>query len=391
MSKIIPATRAFLRKTWKSHEKVDATASGPRFSIPLRIGDEPQETRRGLNEESREPFYEMKADKLFGYYHGYAGSYERRTELLYADLFSFYSDEILPISRRSININSVRISFSSIPYRLPPSLKYHSETSIDFFIKLKKIKWDFENNEWENNTSIRLEEFSEDGTFYCEPVRYFDQVATNLTVDWASGKLPNRATTIRSEIERPQNGLLPPLSQSLLANNLGTAIMFYNRDLTRTLVRLRSDNLASIAQKALHCTVSGVLEMPPGCKAGEHKFDFFLYGTRQEIKMETNLDPDQYLLFPICIARELPRAGKPQLFFVAINLIDDDEFERECRNAKEKNEYLPSEKVTLIEDLSQSKFSPPDMYTYEGWASQILAENFLIANESIIRERLSHR
>ena len=385
MNRIFAASRAWFRKALKTHEKIDATVGGPRISLPMNIADEPRETRAGFDPKDGSPFYEMNPKRLWGYYFGYGGTYEFRYDMLYADLLAFSQNGLHPIVENFVKIEDVKVSFSSVKYRLPPKLAKHGEQAIAFFKKLKKINYDPQIDAWENNTTFRLARLDAGGRFFCQPVTYFDQIGTNITLDWNSGLLPDKAVSIRSGVERPIAGKLPGFEHSILANNFGSAIMFFDRELRRTFVRVRSAEMGSIAHRALHCTVSGVLELRPDTTAGEHDFDFFLYGTHLEIKMETDLNEDQYLLFPVAFARELPRGGKPQLFFVAVCLVSDEEFERSCQNAIEKNEYITNTDNTFFDKSGKKQISMPEAFTYEGYACHWLAEEFLSANEVQVR------
>ena len=386
MARIVAAARAWLRKAQRSQEKLDATASGPRLSIPVRIADEPQETRRGSDERSNQPFYEMDAKRLWGYYYFYHSSYEHRNDLLYAELVSFRLGDLHPVTENSVRVEDVRIQLRGVRFRLPQKLRRHADHAVSFFQKLGKINKNAVTGDWENNESIRVSSLTPNGIFICQRANYFDQVGTNLTLDWDSTFLPDSSATIRASLERPISGKLPSFQNSMLANTLGTAIMFYDRELKRAMLRLRSDKLASIAKKALHCTVSGVLEIAPDTRAGEYSFDFFYYGTHLEIKMETNLEKSQYLLFPVAFARELPRGGKPQLFFVAIALVDDDEFEKACQTAVEANEYVRRPDETFFDSKGGDAIEQSEAFTYEGYACQYLAEDFVRANESALRQ-----
>lgn len=386
MSLIVALSRAWLAKFRRSLDKVDITMTGPRVSFPTKFSDEPIETRSGHNDRDKSPFYEMDAKRIWGYYYSHSTTYEYRNGLLYADLVSFFSENFNPITENSVDTAEITVNLLGAPYRSPPSLQAHSAQAISYFQKLGKIRKDPATGDWENNQTIRVSNLVDRKQFVCQPVTYFDQIGTNITLDWASGLLPNNSRTIRSGIERPSQGRLLPLSESLLANNLGTAIMFYDRELKRSLIRVRSDKLGSIAQRGLHCTVSGVLEIEPGVKPGQFGFEIFLYGTHHEIKMETHLNRDQYLLFPVAFARELPRGGKPQLFFVAIALVDDVTFENACQNAVERSEYIPRSDDTFFGVEVDQTMPLSEAFTYEGFACQRLAEDFVTANETHLRE-----
>lgn len=85
----------------------------------------------------------------------------------------------------------------------------------------------------------------------------------------------------------------------------------------------------------------------------------------------------------------VPAAGKPQLFFLAISLVDDGTLREGCLTAKEASEYVLQDGGDFFGGLRLPQETDPDLYTYEGWACQILAEDFLSANEALIRKEVA--
>jgi len=383
------AARAWFRKNFQALSEIGVTASGPRVNLSIRAKDEPKETRIGRYIDDKSPFYEMDRVTLRNYYHAYKQSYEERYWLLYADTLAFRMQNLHPVLPNSIDCSEFELTLDAVRFQIPFQMREYADEAVDFFKKIGKLNFDPKKNEYENNDSLRVSKLTPDGKMTCQHATYFDQIATNLTLDWASDMLPNNAHTIRSGLERPIDGALPSFSESILANTLGTAVVFYTKDLRKALIRTRSDDMASIAQQRPHCTVSGVLEVEPGISPGKFGINFFDYGTNLEIKMETGLDKDQYLLFPIAVSRELPRGGKPQLFYVAVLLIEEDEFEIFCASAEEKSEYIENAKGSFFSGDSIDPKRMVDAFTYEGFAAFVFAQNFVDANEDELLELVS--
>ena len=355
-----------------------------------RTAREPDETRIGCSPRDTSPFYQMDARKLRKIYHGETGEYERRNDMLYADLTGFALDGMVPVANQNLSANEAKVDFLATEYHVPSSLAPHAKSAVDCFKALGKISKDKVTGDWENNLTVRLKS-REGAVFTCHKADYFAQVATNLTMDWASDKLPDRAWTLRSGVERPKDGKLVPISESILANTFGTAIMFYDRELKGPLVRYRRKGMGSIDHEALHCTVSGVLKVNPGIMPGSHGLEFFRYGTDAEIMDETNLKTEQYLLFPMAFARELPRAGKPQLFYLAVSLVRDSEFREECKKAWERHEYVETNVQAFFGVDSTADLNNHRKFTYEGWACRCLARDFVEANRGALRQRVKEK
>lgn len=374
------------RRLRKILREVDVSLGGISMKFATDFMEEPLETRRGINPEDRSPFYESDENTLKKYYRGYDKSTPFLNDMLYADLIPFEIEGLKAVDSAAVKVSSVKVILEDRDYVVPKFLKKHQAAALDIMKKQGRLVWDDENNGWENDRTARLTANPKDGVFNCQPARYFDQVGTNLTVDWASGLLPENALTIRADIERSREGKLLPLAESRLANTFGTAIFFFSSDLKRELVRERNTGkVVAIPDGGFHCTVSGVLMLDDDRQPGQHNFDFFMDGTHREIKRETGLDHDSgdYLIFPLAFARELPRAGKPQLFFMAISLVDDETLRQKCLQAPERHEfkgfqYDHSGRFPAVEEHERDHHKN---YTYEGWAAWLLSNEFIELNE----------
>ena len=383
-TRFISITRAWLRQTIRKTRELDVSLSGPQIKLSFK-GDEPIETRTGINGQSEKPFYESDPDRLFKYYYSYQHTPEHLDNMLYVEVVPLKTEGSNGISLDAIDCKNLVLAIEPSSYRLPEKLRRHGEAAIKLFKETKKLRYLNASQQWENNVSLRIDAIDPSGKISCRKARYFDQVATNLTVDWASGLLSDGWYTIRSGLELPENGKLRPLNKSNLANTLGVAVMLYERDLS-PILRIRSASLASIPKRGLHCTASGVHEIDEAHPAGLADFSVLRQGMVKEIKHEIGLDEDEYDLFPVALARELPRCGKPQLFFVAIARVPLQRIREAIASADEAHEF--------VEDLSSTPLSAYDdstalseRFTYEGWACLRFAERFIEANQSHLQSR----
>lgn len=380
--KIISLTRAFIRKFARENQSADFSLSGPKLKIPLNLKGEPIETRVGFNPKDNSPYYESDPKELYQVYYAYSDSVEYHQGILYADVLGFQSQATQPIRKDFLETDELSITVDPLPYKLPRSLAEHGSFAVECFKQAGKISK--RNGDWENNESLRIVATTGNLLTGCK-ASYFDQVATNLTLDWRSKHLPDSTLTIRNSIEKPEGGKLKPLSESNLANTLGVAVMLYNSGL-EAFVRLRSDSLASIPKKGLHCSASGVFEMEGGIKPGNYDYSAIEKGIELEIKAEIGLDRSDYDLYPTAFARELPRGGKPQLFFIAITNLSYVEILNRSQVASESWEFVDDSQ--LVDEENKSGFrsaadinSLYEQFTYEGWACLQFAEDFLTVNK----------
>ncbi|MCV2894583.1 hypothetical protein [Lentibacter sp. XHP0401] len=348
--------------------------------MPLGKVKQAVQQREGLSETDATPFYESDYTRLRSLYNGYDRSPLFFAELLYEDVVYFRPEGYAAISSDAINPENLKVIVTPLSYRLPQKLRAHTEAMVQFFKETRRLNWDSATNTYENNRTARVDAFDiENTTLTLSEASYFDQIGTNLSVDTNSGKLPHGMASIRHGFEPPVDGRLPPLTHSGLANSLGVAAMVFTPDFATQLLRVRSSRLASIAHRALHCTVSGVYELPNSVKKGDiTDFSALEAGMQLEMRMELGLEPDEYDLFPVAFARELPRAGKPQLFFVARSKLPLEELKLRSAKAKESNEFI-SEADKPFHDLSSGEFTR-ESFTYEGWACVHFANQFLEAN-----------
>ena len=208
-----------------------------------------------------------------------------------------------------------------------------------------------------------------------EKATYFDQIATNLSLDYSLSK--NDATSIGATTLRQwdinqsntKKGTLPILSKSRLANTIGIAVGITatnKRGEKVILIRKRTSNVA-VAAKMLTLPFSFSLNMDTkGLIIGNEStiFDLIKSDFRHEQSEELGLEPGQMdfeKVNPLLLCRELSRGGKPQFFFEIKLDIPFEDLKRQIKeNAGSKKEFTPGIKGLTIEKAKKSlnKFSP---------------------------------
>ncbi|TRW96734.1 hypothetical protein FNJ84_11715 [Paracoccus sp. M683] len=364
----------------RSGEAGDLSFPGSFFRVASDMWTRPGVVRHGLDPADPTPLYTMDRKQLERWFRGYARTDEFRGHLLYAETVAFYSEGLHPIvTKGAVDIDQLRIRLEPTRYYVPVALQPHRDAMIEFFKKTGRLRRIGPDQEWENNHSARLRAFDRDAAVMTlQRARYFDQIATNLSVDTNSGALPPGILTIRNGFEPPLDHRLVPLSESGLANTLGVAGILFSRD-GQALMRERSQWLGSINQARIHCSVSGVYELPPDSTGGgEYGYDLLRYGIELEIRQELNLEPGEYQLFPVALSRELPRHGKPQLFFVIIGNLPAQELVQRLKGAEERYEFQNN--PNFMFRVMEPDHSTYDRFTYEAWAALSFANDFLDAN-----------
>ncbi len=190
-----------------------------------------------------------------------------------------------------------------------------------------------------------------------ENASYFDQVATNLSLDYPLHEIGNNtlnSNTLREWDILQSNttlGLLPPLGKSKLANTLGVCVGI-------TTYNDKGESIILTRKRTNDVTVSANLEVLPFSFSLNYKHDSIKH--HQAIQLTELIKKDfenelfeelglaaNYISFekiePLALCRELCRGGKPQLFCkTEINL----PFEKINEIIQEKNynkkEFYPS-------------------------------------------------
>jgi hypothetical protein len=377
------------RQAWnsfrKANEGLEINLWITKLVIPLRLGGE-MTTRIGLDPRDGTPLYQMDPETLRRAYprQGEAPGGELfRVGALYGEMVPLHRGDQLPIDGdRPVEVSRIDVTMLRNRFSVHAALDDFKLAARDYVRRTGRqvLRPD---QSYENDETPRIRSFDRDGDRVRVKVQrasYEDQIATNLAVDVAGPWFADGGT-VRSNFAQPEEGRLPPLEHSVLADTLGVAAVVLTPEGT-PLFRVRSGDLAAIQQGALHCTVSGVGKLAPALVAeGRGGFDLLEFGIREEIRTELNLEPGEYDLFPLAFARELPRAGKPQLFFVALSRLPQEELEARSREAPERWEFAPNE---------FHEFASPgegglrlDRFTYEGFAAAMLTAWFQEANPGL--------
>jgi len=350
--------------------------SGPTCIYPTRKGYDPRDTSK--------PFVQSNIEELIRFYSYYRNSKEYKQDRLpYAETI------LLKLEGKGFycghETKDIIVEHLGFDYRRPIHLYRHIEKSIELFQTIGKIRWDITHRTWENNHCIRISDWNLDtGRIKIQRATYFDQVGTNLTLDWASGYIDkkNRNATIRNNIEPHLENRLPTLQDSILANTLGVAAILANRAHDEILIPIRGNQQAIMAEGngTFHCSASGVFETERDLSIPQD-FSMFLDGMRKEIAEETGLSPNQYELTPLAFSRELVRGGKPQLFFIAETDYRISELKDLMANAQDSWEFIHSEDLPDNSPLARycdtPETAPPDMYSYEGLMALTLAVSYI--------------
>ncbi|MCI0560430.1 MAG: hypothetical protein MN733_18240 [Nitrososphaera sp.] len=399
-TKVVSVTLTWLEKVKRALTQggVEAGTGGIAAAIPLTVGDEPQPTRVGSsNSDKTTPFVETRLDTLYGYYHGYRTGKAFQEWLPYCDTLLLNNGGDGFESGR--DVRGLTVSVRREGYSLPVSLRRHGEVATQLFKELGKIRKVPGTEDYENDITARIISWSaESNRIDVQKASYFDQVATNLTMDWASGFVSNerlsriatsRIATVRNSFERPREGKLPSLGESSLANTLGVAAFLYTAD-RQILIPIRGDNQAIMSQGEgkFHCSASGVFKWENLENSGdEASFQALAAGMHDEISRELNVPKEAYQLTPLAFTRELARGGKPQLFFSAKCELELKHVRERMKDAEEKWEFLNEEDLPLHSPLHKwlnqresviaDKSTIETCFTYEGWMGFSLLRAYL--------------
>lgn len=230
----------------------------------------------------------------------------------------------------------------SEPFEFPRELQAHRAKMVDRFNAERKIKKG-------NLPCPRVRSFSrtESGELHLElqQARYFDQVGTNLTLDYpfeqaivVKGGFECR--TVR-EWDLSNGGgpmLLPPFDSSRLANTIGVAVgvtaknRFGERQIIR---RLRSSDVAVYANQ-WHVPLSFALAWPEGFAPGETMTLRDLIGQDFGHELAEELpgfEPTDFeSVKPLAFCRDMIRGGKPQFFLEAQSRLSVEDLQNRIRS-----------------------------------------------------------
>ena len=344
-----------------------------------------QATRKGIdNDDKNTPFVESRTQELLTFYEHYKNSKEYKIfRSPYAQTIALKKNDTG--FTHGVDVEEFKVLTINSHYKPPNYLKKHHDKAISLFKNLNKIRKN-KQDIWENNSSVRIVEWDRDKkVISIQPATYFNQIGTNLTMDWASGVLGgNPASTIRNNIESHKNGMLPNLKTSILANTLGLAVVLVNTKTKEVLIPIRGSAQAVMAEGKgkFHCSASGVFELDNFPTKGETvTFDIFIKGMQKEIEEEIGLQKDSYELTPLAFSRELARGGKPQLFFIAKTNIEIEKIKSSMINATDSWEFMNANNLPsnspLKKYLNTPLEAPQELFTYEGWMALKIALAYL--------------
>jgi len=385
-----------LKRFWERYKEENPTIQlnipivGVSANIPLSEKGKIKRTRSGVNaQDIKNSFVESKTENLIKFYNQY------ELEKEYKFCRSPYA-ETIPLRKGNNgfsygkDVNELEVIFIDAKFTPPDYLIEHSIKAVELFKALKKIRVNEESGEWQNDYSIRITKLDITANkIYIQPATYFDQIATNLTLDWASGVLgEDESLTIRNHYEKNHNGLLPPLESSILANTLGVAVIVVNPNTKEVLIPIRGNEQAIMNEGIgkFHCSASGVFAWDESDNIKKTlSFDFFSQGMEKEIEREIGLKPEQYNLIPLAFTRELVRGGKPQLFFIAETLFDIKTIKSAMKMAEESWEFIDindiNENNPMYEYMASPLSAPQEMFTYEGWMALKIAKAYFYSTE----------
>lgn len=241
-------------------------------------------------------------------------------------------------------------------FDFPHLLLNHKEIVIDLFNKQKKL-------EKGNLKATRIVDFVLENNFpkiVAQPAMYYDQVGTNLSLDY---KLPNTiddCQTLREWDIKQSNieiGKITPFNKSKLANTLGIAIGITaknskNQDVVLTRLRTNKTavypNMWHLPFSFAHC---------PESKLKSKRFklkEFIDTDFQSELYEELGLlVSDFHDPVPFAFCRDLVRGGKPQLFIEMKSKLSYEEIQKKIKN--NSNEFKKS--VKEYED-AKTLYSP---------------------------------
>jgi hypothetical protein len=251
----------------------------------------------------------------------------------------------------------------------PPKLNAVKEEMVKLFSKAGKL---YKGDSY--CPRIRDIEVTPQGPIiYIQKATYYDQVATNLTIDYkhteAITKLLGTDTIRLWDMEQSQTpqGSLPSLSRSCLANTIGIAlgIMTVNKAGKQVVLLRQRTATVAVHENTLTLPMSFALNFDhsKNCHNAGALLDLVKADIRQEQLEEMGWDANQLDISdikPLLLCRELSRGGKPQFIFEIKTKYTFEELARRIKEKRFGGREFTSRIVGLsIEDIisSASKLS----------------------------------
>ncbi|MFC2019378.1 hypothetical protein ACFLU4_05425 [Chloroflexota bacterium] len=250
-------------------------------------------------------------------------------------------------------------------YAFPTELSEHRYEMIELLRRKGQLKGG--NNQCPRIRSMHIQD-SRVPKYSVERAWYFDQVGTNLTLDYPLDS-PISVNgfdqyTVR-DWDITQSGLtmgyLPDMKSSKLANTIGIAIGITaetKSGQTVIIIRKRSKKVA-VYPNMLHLPFSFALSPPQEDFIHGDLMSIIKFDLGHEQASELGLEPtDLDELTPVAFCRDLIRGGKPQFFFEQHSRIS---FEDLCENIRESTpvkEYKSGVIPIGVKSQVNGNFSP---------------------------------
>ncbi len=247
-------------------------------------------------------------------------------------------------------------------FRFPTILRRHRELMIGQFNKKQKLRKG-------NLPAPRVYDVSpqnEGPVFELHHAHYYDQVGTNLTLDYHHKEpIIDDIHNVR-EWDCYQAGVgkqLPWFSQSNLANTIGVAVAITarNSDGKRiTLRRKRRRNKVAVYQDTWHVPLSFALcyspeDFPIGHPLVDIKsliMNDLSTEQFQELGLDIHMLKDPQ---PLAFCRDVIRGGKPQFFFEMESMVPFEELITKIK--PNDNEYVTGAEIAALKDYRATEVS----------------------------------
>lgn len=299
----------------------------------IKIGLEIYKNKDSINNVYRPKYLNYDLNKLRPYY---IDENLVNKNIPYVELFNF-------IENPGIN---VKFSVLNIDFKLEntnsTAIKAFQINALKEFTQKGKVVFD--------SNTVRINDFKVIGNeilIEIQKSKYSDQVQSHLVLDWENKHFKTIGnTTLRGFLLARYGHKLPPLNTKLLSNSIGiSSIIFYRKDnklipylpfRNKSLFR-KKRNEPSLYEGVYHCSSSGVLEW----KKNISTMDAIKDEMYREIKEEIGLKKiDIISLEYISIAREILRAGKPQIFFIGFTNLNETQLIEKRRKAIDKSKNI---------------------------------------------------
>jgi len=209
-----------------------------------------------------------------------------------------------------------------------------------------------------NSQIVRLAGVSDDGTcLTVQKAMYSDQVQSNLVMDWSGPHaLSTRAgcKTLRAYINARHPGRLPPLSDKRLANTIGIATIIFYKD-AKGILRpylplrvkggLRKSRRLAVMEGSFASSASAAARW---IDEAESFNDLLTADMMCELDQEVGIKPhDLEFLIPVALCREFLRCGKPEVFFVGLTSLGEEDLVARRRHAMHREKSVEDRKVEV--------------------------------------------